>query len=216
LLVRRAIATAVFLLVLVLLLLGIRGCLSAREERAFENYASDLSSIGAENQSISGQLFGRLQDPGQLTPLQFEAEIKADRGAMSGLIERAKGLDAPGDLAEAQELVELAYELRGDGLSGLSESIATAVGDTESDEAIDAVVEDMRLFVTGDVVYARALQAIESELAEEGIEAGGEGELATEFLPAEPNWLDAAELRRALGEVSEEPRTPDVDQGPAA
>jgi hypothetical protein len=30
---------------------------------------------------LSQQFFGRLQEPGDLTPLQFEAEIKADRGA---------------------------------------------------------------------------------------------------------------------------------------
>lgn len=214
-LVRRAIATGAFVLVLVLLLLGIRGCLGARQERAFENYASDLSSIGAENQSISGQLFGRLQDPGDLTPLQFEAEIKADRGAMAGLIDRADGLDTPDDLAEAQELVELAYELRGDGLSGLSESIATAIGDTESEEALSGVVEDMRVLATSDVVYARALAAIESELSEQEIDAGEDTDLTTEFLPSEPDWLDTREIGRVLAGIAEEPRTPNVDQDSA-
>ncbi len=173
-------------------------------ERGFENYVSDLSSITAENDSISQRFFSRLAEPGELTPLQFEAEIKADRGAMDTLVNRAEDLDTPDELSDAQELVELSYELRSDGLSGVAESIAPAIGDPEAKETIDEIVGDIRVLASGDVISARAQAQIEEELARQDISAGGDRGISTQFVPDEPNWLAAGELARALEEFASE------------
>jgi hypothetical protein len=200
--VRRAIAAGVGILVLILLVLGVRGCLNARQERAYENYVSDLSSIAAETQNLSQQFFSRLEDPGDLSPLQFEAEIKADRGAAEGLLDRAEGLDAPDDLSEAQELIVLSYELRRDGLAVISDRIASALGDEGSGQAISQIAREMRTFVASDVLYARAVAQIQAVLEEEEIAIPEAEPIATQFLPNEPNWLDPDEATDALGGVS--------------
>ena len=200
--VRRAIAAGVGVLILILLVLGVRGCLNARKERAYENYVSDLSSIAAETQNLSQQFFSRLQDPGNLSPLQFEAEIKADRGAAEGLLDRAEGLDAPDDLSEAQDLIVLSYELRRDGLAVISDRIASALGDEGSGQAIAQIAREMRTFVASDVLYARAVAQIEAVLQDEDIAIPQGEPIATQFLPNEPNWLDPDVAADALGGVS--------------
>jgi hypothetical protein len=196
------VAAGVGVLILILLVLGVRGCLNARQERAYENYVSDLSSIAAETQNLSQQFFGRLEDPGNLTALQFEAEVQADRGAMEGLLDRAEGLDAPDELSNAEELIVLSYELRRDGLAVISDRIATALGDEGSQRAIAQIAREMRTFVAGDVLYARAQAQIEAVLAEEEIVVPEGEQIATQFLPAEPNWLDPGEVTDALGGIS--------------
>ena len=201
-LVRRAIAAGVGILILILLVLGVRGCLNARKERAYENYVSDLSSIAAETQNLSQQFFSRLEDPGNLSPLQFEAEIKADRGAAEGLLDRAEGLDAPDDLSEAQDLNVLSYELRRDGLAVISDRIASALGDEGSGQAIAQIAREMRTFVASDVLYARAVAQIEAVLQEEDVAIPENEPIATQFLPNEPNWLDPDVVTDALGGVS--------------
>jgi CARDB len=166
---RRLIAVAIGVLLLILIVLGVRGCLNAREERALENYGRDLETLAAESQQLSENFFERLSDPGNLSELNFEAEVKADRGAAEGLVSRAEGLDPPGELKGAQADVVLAFELRRDGLAQISEQIGTALGDEGSTEAIDAIAQDMGYFVASDVLYRRALSQIEQVFEEEGI-----------------------------------------------
>jgi hypothetical protein len=200
--VRRAIAAGIGVLILILLVLGVRGCLNAREERAYENYVSDLSSIAAESRNLSQQFFGRLEDPGDLTPLQFEAELQADRGAAEGLLDRAEGLDPPDDLAEAEDLIVLSYELRRDGLAVISDRIASALGDEGSAQAIEQIAREMRTFVASDVLHARSAAQIQAVLQEQEIVVPEGEEIGVQFLPAEPNWLDPDEVANALSGIS--------------
>ena len=193
-------AAGVGILILILLILGFRGCLNARKERSFENYVSDLSSIAAETQNLSQQFFKRLQSPSGLSPLEFEAEVKADRGAMEGLLDRAEGLDAPDELAEAQDLIVLSYELRRDALAAVSELLPTALGDQGSAKAINGIADEMKTFLASDVLYGKAQEQIEAELTDQEIAYDPEAEpISTQFLPDEPNWLDPNEVADALG-----------------
>ncbi|MEJ7875817.1 MAG: hypothetical protein WKF62_04080, partial [Solirubrobacterales bacterium] len=77
---RRLIALAIGIVVLVLLLLAVRGCLDAREERAYEKYLSDLDSLVSTSSQLSEQFFGRFRDPGDVNELEFQAQLGASRG----------------------------------------------------------------------------------------------------------------------------------------
>ena len=74
----------------------------------------------------------------------------------------------------------LAFELRRDGLTAISDEIGTALGDEGSEEAIAKIAEDMQYFVASDVLYRRAKDEIDTVLAEQGIR--GEAP-QSEFLP---------------------------------
>lgn len=207
---RRMIALGVGVLILILLLLGVRGCLNARKERGFENYVSDLGGIVTQSNQLSQEFFGRLEDPPrELTELQLEAEITTDRGTAESLLQRVEGLDVPDELADAQDELLQAFELRRDGLAGIAEDIPTALGNEGRVEAIDRISTDMEAFLASDVLYERARAEIQGVLAEEGI---GEPVEASQFLP-DPveRWLDSGEVTLTLNTFAAE--TGNVPEG---
>jgi hypothetical protein len=204
---RRLVAVGVGLLIVILLVLGVRGCLNARETRSFENYVADLTALTADSNSLSKSFFGRLEDPGSLTPLQFEAEVKADRGAAEGLFDRARSLSAPDQLSEAQSLVVLTFQLRRDALAVISDEISTAFARVGSDQADAAIAAQMKTLLASDVLYGRAQTIIEQTLKQQGINATVPSSV---FLPS-LSWLSVDTIKQALGQVAgTEAATPGV------
>lgn len=200
---RRVIALGVGVLILILLLLGVRGCLNARKERGFENYVSDLDGIVDQSNQLSQEFFGRLEDPPRgLTELQLEAEITTDRGTAESLLQRVEGLDVPDELSDAQDELLQSFELRRDGLAGIAEDIPTALGNEGRNDAIERIATEMEAFLASDVLYDRARAETQGVLAEEEI---GEKVGASRFLP-EPveRWLDSAEVTLTLNTFAAE------------
>ena len=199
---RRIMALGLGILIIVLLVLGIRGCLNARAERGFENYVRDLASITTESDQLSEEFFGRLEDPGDLTELSLKAEISADRGTAENLLERVQGLDAPDELAEAQGELELAYELRRDGIDGVADEIDTALAKQGSEDATTVIANYMRYFLASDVLYGRSKGQIENELDAQDIVP--DAKLSKNpFLPDPPDdWIIADNLDANLGGVT--------------
>jgi hypothetical protein len=199
---RRLGALAVGVLVIIMLVLGVRGCLNARAERGFENYARDLASISTETEQLSNEFFDRLRDPGDLSPVNLEAEIRADEGTAENLLERVQGLDTPGELSDAQGELVQAYELRRDGIGGIADEISTALAKEGSEEAEERIATYMRYFLASDVFYGRSREAIETELANQDIVP--DEKLSKEpFLPDPPtDWITAEEVGGTISGVA--------------
>ena len=79
---------------------------------SFENYVSDLIAITAQTNQLSGEFFGKLSDPGDLCRSSSRPRSRPTaappRTSRAGL----HVLDTPGDLGDAQNELDLAYELR--------------------------------------------------------------------------------------------------------
>ena len=198
-LVRRAVGAGVVVLLLILIVLGIRGCLDARKERGFENYVSDLNAIAAQSKQLSEDFFNRLSDPGNLSPLSLEAEIKSYRGSAEGLADRVDSLDTPDELQGAQSELELAFDLRRDALTGISDNISTALGTQGRSQAVNAIADYMRYFLASDVLYQRARTEIDAVLEDQGIDERAPESI---FLTDPERWLDSLEVTSALAQVS--------------
>jgi hypothetical protein len=199
---RRLGALVVGVLIIILLVLGVRGCLNARAERGFENYARDLASITTETDQLSSEFFGRLQDPGDLSPVNLEAEMRADVGTAENLLERVQGLDTPDELSDAQAELVQAYELRRDGIEGVAEEISTALAKEGSEEATLRMANYMRYFLASDVLYGRSKGAIENELANQDI-VPDEKLSKQPFLPDPPDaWIQAENLGSTISGVA--------------
>src|SRR5436190_1296806 len=153
--VRRAVGLGVVVLLLILIVLGIRGCLNARKQRSFENYASDLNAIVAQTKQLSDTFFGKLNNPGNLSPLSFRAEIDTDRGTAQTLDDRVHALDTPGELNDAQNQLNQSYDLRRDGMAGIADQIPIALGKSGAGNAVNAIAAYMKYFLASDVLYAR-------------------------------------------------------------
>jgi hypothetical protein len=198
---RRALALGAGLVVLILLVLGVRGCLNARKHRALSDYARNVSQIVDETQQTSKSFFGKLEDPGSLSVTEFVAEVNADRSAMDNYVSRIDGLDTPGDMGSAQDALELVYELRGAAMTEIADKMSTALGDVGSEKATAAIAKQMKVLTASDVLYASvARPEIDGVLADNGIE--GDDVPKSEFLPDGTKWLDESEVSAALGSVS--------------
>jgi CARDB protein len=196
--VRRAVGVGIVVVILILIVLGIRGCLNARKERGFENYVSDLNAVAAQSKQLSTGFFNRLSDPGSLSPLSFEAEIKADRGTAESLASRVGSLSTPDELKSPQNELNLAFQLRRDALTGIADNISTALGNQGRTQAVNAIAGYMQYFLASDVLYNRAQAGIDSGLQDQGIDEKAPDSV---FLPS-TDWLDSLKVSSALALVS--------------
>jgi CARDB protein len=200
-LIRRGLALGAALLLLILIALGIKGCLNARKHRALSDYADNVTQIVEETDHTSKAFFGRLSEPGSLSVTEFVAEVNADRSAMDNYVSRVDGLSTPGDMGHAQGALELAYELRGSAMGEIADQMSTALGDVGSDKATAAIAAQMQKFLAGDVLYATVVRPeINGVLEENGIDESDVPQSA--FLPEGTTWLDETTVSTALGQVS--------------
>lgn len=200
-LIRRGLALGAGLLVLILIVLGVRGCLDARKHRALSDYARNVSQIVEETQQTSKSFFGKLSDPGGLSVTEFVGQVEGDRSAMDNYVSRIDGLDTPGDMGSAQSALKLVYELRGAAMAEIADKMSTALGDAGSKQATEAIAKQMQVLLASDVLYREvAKPEIDGVLADNGIE--GDDVPKSEFLPEETKWLDESAVSAALGSVS--------------
>jgi len=198
---RRALALGAGLLVLILLVLGVRGCLDARKNRALSDYAGDVTQIVDETKQTSESFFGKLGDPGGLSVTEFVAEVNADRSAMDNYASRVDSLDTPGDMEEAQTALELVYDLRSSAMTEIAEKMSTALGSAGSQKATAAIANQVRKLMAGDVLYASVVRPqIDGVLADHGLE--GDEVPASVFVPDGTKWLDESAISASLGAVT--------------
>ncbi len=198
---RRGLALGGGLIVLILIVLGVKGCLDARANRELSDYARNVTQIVEETEQTSKGFFGKLGDPGSLSVTEFVAEVNADRSAMDNYAARVDGLSAPGDMGRAQDALELTYELRSSAMTEIAEQMSTALGDEGSAKATAAIANQMKKLLAADALYAAIVRPeINAVLADNGIE--GSDVPKSEFLPDGTKWLEESSVSSALGSVS--------------
>jgi hypothetical protein len=197
---RRGIALGAALVVVILLVLAVRGCVNARQERALKDYSGDVTQIVDETARTSAAFFDRLENAGSLDVDDFEAEVNADRSAMDQYLSRVEGLDVPGDMSRAQNGLELVYQLRASAMGEIAQRLSFALADAGREAAIADITRQMRTLLASDVIYAAVVRpSINAVLADEGIEGVDVPE--SQFLPDGIEWLDESAVDGALSGV---------------
>jgi hypothetical protein len=198
---RRGLALGGGLIVLILIVLGVKGCLDARANRELSDYARNVTQIVEETDQTGEAFFGKLADPGTLSVTEFTAEVDADRSAMDNYAARVDGLSAPGDMSRAQSALELTYQLRSSAMAEIANKISTALGDAGSAKAIAGITRQMQKLLAADVVYATIVSPeINRVLEANGVEGSDVPESV--FLPEGTKWLDESAISSALGSIS--------------
>lgn len=188
-------------MILILIVLGVRGCLNARKHRALSDYARNVTQIVDETNQTSESFFGKLADPGKLTVTDFVAEVNADRSAMDSYASRIDSLDTPGDMSSAQRALKLTYELRASAMDEIADKVSTALGDVGSKKATEEITKQIGVLAASDVVYAEvARPEIDGVLESNGIE--GDNVPKSVFVPEGTKWLEESAVSTALGSVS--------------
>jgi hypothetical protein len=200
-LLRRALALGAGLLILILIVLGVRGCLNARKDRALTDYARNVTQIVDETAQTSKAFFAKLSNPGTLSVTEFVTEVDADRSALDNYSTRVAALDTPGDMKDAQTALELVYELRASAMAKIANRMSTALGNVGSEKATAVIAGQIRTLMASDVLYAEVVRPeINGTLADNGIE--GDDVPKSIFVPDETRWLDESAVSAALGSVS--------------
>lgn len=200
-LLRRMIAVGVGLAFLILIVVGIRGCLEARSDRGLRNYTQDVSTIMQESQTRGGEFFEALEaDTG--SEQELEQQINAIRGASASLYDRAEDLDAPDQMRDAQTATTLALRLRRDALEQIAANIGEATAEEETADNVEVISTQMGSLFASDILWSQlATDEIASVLEEEDVDAQ---ELpAGNFMPEgnAAQYLDQSEIASLIGGV---------------
>ena len=197
---RRGLALGGGLILLILVVLGIKGCLDARADRALEDYARNVTQIVEENKQTSKSFFGKLEDPGNLSLTAFLDQVNADRSAIDTYATRIDDLDAPGDLGGAQANLELAYQLRAGAMDEIANKMPTALGDAGAEKAMAGIAKQMQKLLAADVIYEQVVRPeVDGVLADNGI---SDSDLPKDSFLRDEKWPDETEVGEALGAIS--------------
>jgi hypothetical protein len=211
---RRGIAGIGVLILVILFVLLLRGCLDARKESAMEDYANQSAEIMRESKLEGDQLFDLLQSEGGTDQVvQIQSDLNAYRVSSGERVDRARDLDVPDELADAQRYFLDVLELRRDGLALTADAMRTALGDQDRREGTDDVAYAMQVFLTSDTIdMARFRLQLRAALEEEGLSMPQFPR--EEFLP-DVEWLDPAfvadqvnALRSGTGGAADEDAAP--------
>ncbi len=203
---RRGLALGAGLVVVILIVLGIKGCLDARAERAMSDYARNVSQIAKATEGTSKSFFEKLENPGNLSVTDFVTGVKADSSAMDSYASRVDGLSAPGGMGDAQRSLELVYELRANAMDEIAAKMSTALGAAGAEKAIAGITKQMQKLLAADVVYETVVRPeINGVLESEGI--SGHDVPKSSYLPEGTKWLEEDEVAKALGTISGESAT---------
>lgn len=201
LLMRRGLALGLGLVILLLLVLGAKGCLDARKNRSLENYASSVSQIVTETNTLGKSFTDRLASPGDLSVTEFTSEVESDRGAMDGFLSRVQKLSTPGDMKSAQQTLETEYQLRAKALGAIANQMSTALGDEGREKAIARIAKQINVLGAADVLYNEVTRPeIDDTIASSGANAA---ELpAGNFISEPARWINTSTLTSALSLVA--------------
>lgn len=173
-LVRRLIGVGVGLAFLILIVIGIRGCLEARSDRALRNYTSDVATIMQQSEQSGKDFFDLLNTTGTSgsSSLDVKNQILAQRDSSQALLDRADGLDAPGQMHSAQSAVELTLTLRRNALDAIASNVQQAAARTQTADAITKISDAMGSLYASDFVWTQVgAPEIKKVDQEEGVEA---------------------------------------------
>jgi hypothetical protein len=197
---RRGLALGGGLLLLILIVLGVKGCLDARANRELSDYARNVTAIVEETQQTSKTFFERLEEPGSASVTDFVDQVNADRSAMDGYQARIDDLSTPGDMSRAQGNLELVYQLRANAMDEIADKISTALGDAGAEKATAGIAKQMQKLLASDVVYEQVVRPeVDDVLASNGI---SDSDLPKSTFLADEKWLDETTVSDALAAVS--------------
>jgi hypothetical protein len=197
--VRRTIAILSAVVLVVLLVVGINGCLDSRKDTAFRNYASDIRSLVTAEQDLSDRFFGTLSKPTRGDALSIQTQVNAQRVDAEQLVQRAKDTSHPGELSTAHGWIVTAFQFRADAIGRIANLLPTALGDKGKDAAIDSIAGQMQALLASDVIYSqRAIPALTSAFSKREIRE----EFPNERFMPDLGWLDPTTVRARLEKLS--------------
>ncbi|CAN5249680.1 hypothetical protein BH20ACT16_BH20ACT16_01130 [soil metagenome] len=197
LMVRRVAAAAIGLLVIVLLVVGINGCLNSRQEQALKDYNREVSTVVREADANADAVFETLSAGGQAST-DVQSEVNQLRFRAQALTKRAEGIDVPGDMRPAHRNVLLSLSLLQEAMAKIAEKLPAALS-TDSATAVPAVrsiAGEFQAFDAANVVYNRRGAGLIKQVLDEN-EIGGQIIQDSSFIQ-NYGWLQPSTVARRI------------------
>ena len=200
---RRLIGVGVGLAFLILVVLGIRGCLEARSHRALSSYTSNVASIMQQSQQSGQAFFEVLNKPsGGSSSLDVKNQVLAQRDASQALLSRADSLSTPGEMSDAQNAVTQTLTLRRDALSSIADNVGQATARAQTASALTTIQNAMSSLYASDVIWTQlGAPEIKKVLSDQNVDA--QPLPSGKFMPANAtDYLNQATLVTKLGAIT--------------
>ena len=140
------------ILIVVLLLLWVQSCQEDAKRDAYSSYMTGMKTVGDESQRVGRELSDALTTQG-IKPAELQTQLGNLVQQQELAIERARRLDPPGPLHEANDRAIEALEFRADGLAGLREAFRRTQGSRDAAAAGALLASQAERLVAGDVVW---------------------------------------------------------------
>jgi hypothetical protein len=206
--VRQAVGLGVALLLIIVVVFGVKGCVSSQQENALKSYNRDVTSVITSSDRDVGQAFFKLLGNGSQQGQDLQVQVNQLRLAADEDARRARNFDVPGDMKAAHDKLLLTLDLRADGLRKIAADLPTALGRGQpARTAVARVAGNMQYFLASDVVYkARVAPLIKQTLDEKGIT--GQRIADSQFM-TDISWLSPSTVADRLGaDAGAESQTP--------
>jgi hypothetical protein len=201
-LLRRLIGVGVGLAFLILVVIGIRGCLEARSDRALRNYDSSVATIMQQSEQSGKDFFQLLSGPSGSSSVDVQNQVFAQRDASSSLLDRAQSLSTPGQMHDAQAAVEQTLTLRRNALTAIAANVTQAAARTQTADAITTIGNAMGSLYASDILWTQIGKPdIQKVLKDEGVD--GQPLPPGNFMPANAtDYLNQTTLVTKLNAIT--------------
>jgi hypothetical protein len=198
LLIRQGVAGLVAILVLVLLVVGVNSCRNSARDNSLRDYNRNVGTIASESDEVGQQLFSTLTQQ-SLQPVDQQTQLSQIRVRAQQQARRARDLDVPGEMENAQANLLLTLDLRADAIAKIASRIPAARSDQEgaAEAALDQISGEMQAFLASDVIYLqRVVPFISEALADNDI--GGQRIVGGRFMD-DITWLESGNVAQRIG-----------------
>jgi CARDB protein len=163
---RRGIALGGGLLIFVLLVIAVRACQSSAHKNALRDYNREAQALLTQSDGEVGkQFFDTMHQAASQSPEDLQTQISSLRVQSETILDQAKKLSTPDELAHAQTSLLEALELRRDGLDYIASHISAALGDQGdvADQALRGVTSQMQAFLASNVLIQSRVTPVDKE-----------------------------------------------------
>ena len=188
---------------LILIVIGIRGCLEARSHRALQSYASNVASVMQQSEQSGKDFFDLLNSPSSgSSSLDVQQQILAQRDTAETLLNRADSFSTPDQMHDAQNAVIQTLTLRRDALTSIAQNVGQATARAQTANAITTISNAMGSLYASDVLWKQiGSPDITKVLHDEGVDA--QPMPAGNFMPANAtDFLNQTTLVGKLGAIT--------------
>ncbi len=200
--IRRAVAAVALLVILILIVLGVHSCQVSQRNSALKNYNNNVSSLIQQSNQTGRSFFTLLSSAASSNVSALQNSIDEARVSADSQLSKARSLDVPDEMKDAQRNLLLTLQMRRDGIANVAGEIQPALGTSTNKDAVNSIAAEMARMYASDVVYKDyTTPLIAGALHSAGIAVGGSGGQTIEGgqFVSDLGWLSPTFVGAKLG-----------------